>query len=358
MINCHLILKLSLKTNVREKGARCNNELIKQYNIDGIKDEGLVSQKTLSFIDQRLVSIGENLKLVQDDVKNYKVENSISGLSREAELTLEGLSETNQELIKIRTELEVAKWVKESLKSFSGKEEILPQNLGFSDIGISNSILNFNELVLQKNSLAEDAGVMNPLIVQYSRQIKALKLNLIQSISNLIVSLEMKLNRVKNEASKINTKIEAIPYLEREFIDIAREQEIISGLYSYLLKKREETSISLAVTVPNAKIIDEAYGSLIPVAPNKKLILVGFFIVGLLVPFGFIYIRNLLDTKIHSRKDIEELTTIPFLGDVPHSDSDSKVVINNDSRTGIAEAFRLIRTNLNFMLPNKVDTAG
>ncbi|WP_297814646.1 P-loop NTPase [uncultured Polaribacter sp.] len=85
---------------------------------------------------------------------------------------------------------------------------------------------------------------------------------------------------------------------------------------------------------------------------------VGFFIVGLLIPFGFIYIRNLLDTKIHSRKDIEELTTIPFLGDVPHSDSDSKVVINNDSRTGIAEAFRLIRTNLNFMLPNKVDTAG
>ena len=345
-------------THVREKGQDLINELVKQYNIDGIKDEGLVSQKTLSFIDQRLVSIGENLKLVQDDVKNYKVENSISGLSREAELTLEGLSETNQELIKIRTELEVAKWVKESLKSFSGKEEILPQNLGFSDIGISNSILNFNELVLQKNSLAEDAGVMNPLIVQYSRQIKALKLNLIQSISNLIVSLEMKLNRVKNEASKINTKIEAIPYLEREFIDIAREQEIISGLYSYLLKKREETSISLAVTVPNAKIIDEAYGSLIPVAPNKKLILVGFFIVGLLVPFGFIYIRNLLDTKIHSRKDIEELTTIPFLGDVPHSDSDSKVVINNDSRTGIAEAFRLIRTNLNFMLPNKVDTAG
>ena len=117
--------------------------MVKQYNIDGIKDEGLVSQKTLSFIDQRLVSIGENLKLVQDDVKNYKVENSISGLSREAELTLEGLSETNQELIKIRTELEVAKWVKESLKSFSGKEEILPQNLGFSDIGISNSILKF-----------------------------------------------------------------------------------------------------------------------------------------------------------------------------------------------------------------------
>ena len=352
------VIKISLLTHVREKGEDFVNELIKQYNIDGIKDEGLVSQKTLSFIDQRLVSIGENLKLVQDDVKNYKVENSISGLSREAELTLEGLSETNQELIKIRTELEVAKWVKESLKSFSGKEEILPQNLGFSDIGISNSILNFNELVLQKNSLAEDAGVMNPLIIQYTRQIKALKLNLIQSISNLIVSLEMKLNRVKNEASKINTKIEAIPYLEREFIDIAREQEIISGLYSYLLKKREETSISLAVTVPNAKIIDEAYGSLIPVAPNKKLILVGFFIVGLLVPFGFIYIRNLLDTKIHSRKDIEELTTIPFLGDVPHSDSDSKVVINNDSRTGIAEAFRLIRTNLNFMLPNKVDTAG
>jgi len=130
------------------------------------------------------------------------------------------------------------------------------------------------------------------------------------------------------------------------------QQEIISGLYSYLLKKKEETDISLAVTVSNAKIIDKAYGNDTPVSPKKQLIFLAAILIGGLIPFVIIYFKNLFDTKIHNKADIEERLSIPFLGDVPKSDSKEKIVIGSDARSSTAEAFRLIRTNLDFMLAN------
>ena len=352
------VIKLKINTSVREKGEDFLNELITQYNLDGINDENLVSQKTMSFIDSRLVAIGKSLKIVEDDVKNYKVDNNITGLSSEAELTLEVFSESTQDLVKIKTELELANWVKQSLNNSLNQDETLPQNLGFSDAAIASSIQNYNILVLEKNRLAANAGKKNPLLRQYIIQINAVRASLEKSISNLIISLEIKFNQIRTESLKLNTKIASLPYLERQFIDIAREQEIIAGLYSYLLKKREETSISLAITVPNAKIIDVAYGASVPIAPNKKLILLASLFIGLILPFVFIYLKNLLDTKIHSRKNIEELTTIPFLGDIPHSETGSKVVIDNESRTSTAEAFRLIRTNLDFILAKSKNDLG
>ena len=213
-------------------------------------------------------------------------------------------------------------------------------------------------MVVFKNRLSVNAGDKNPQIIQYQKEINSLKNNLRNSISNLITSLETQYAQLNREANKINSKVSAIPVLERGYINIGREQEIISGLYSYLLKKKEETAISLAVTVANAKIIDVAYSDGIPVSPKRKIIFLGALMMGLIIPFIIIYIKNLLDTKIHTRKDIEELTTIPFLGDVPHSETNEKIVIGNDARTSTAEAFRLIRTNLDFMLPTKENDLG
>ena len=147
---------------------------------------------------------------------------------------------------------------------------------------------------------------------------------------------------------KLDGKIDTIPEIERGFIDIERQKEIISELYSYLLKKKEETAISLAVTVSNAKIIDKAYSSNDSGFTKKANYLYWSFFDWTILPFTFFYINELLDTKIYSRKDVEEFTTIPYMGDVPHSETDEKIVISNDSRTSTAESFRLIRTNLGF----------
>jgi capsular exopolysaccharide synthesis family protein len=349
------VLKLGFTHPVKQKAEDFLNELVKQYNIDAIKDKNEVSQKTKVFIDERLSSIGNDLNTIQDRVTKFKTDNEITGLSTEGELALEAASVNNQKLIQLKTQLNIAKTVLNNIDQQENKDETLPQNLGFSEVSISASIQAYNELVLYKNRLGATAGAKNPQIVQYQIEINALKLNLKNSISNLIATLKLQYAQINKEADRVNSKISAIPFLERGFINIARQQEIIAGLYSYLLKKKEETAISLAVAVANAKIIDVAYGSDIAISPKKKIIYLGALLLGLLFPFVVIYLRTLLDTKVHSRKDIEDVTSIPFLGDIPHSDSGDKIAITSGARTSTAESFRLIRTNLEFMLPDSGD---
>ena len=349
------VLKLGFTHPVKQKAEDFLNELVKQYNIDAIKDKNEVSQKTKVFIDERLSSIGNDLNTIQDRVTKFKTDNKITGLSKEGELALEAASVNNEKLIQLKTQLNIAKTVLNNIDQQENKDETLPQNIGFSEVSISASIQAYNELVLYKNRLGATAGAKNPQIVQYQIEINALKLNLKNSISNLIATLKLQYAQINKEADRVNSKISAIPFLERGFINIARQQEIIAGLYSYLLKKKEETAISLAVAVANAKIIDVAYGSDIAISPKKKIIYLGALLLGLLFPFVVIYLRTLLDTKVHSRKDIEDVTSIPFLGDIPHFDSGDKIAITSGARTSTAESFRLIRTNLEFMLPDSGD---
>ncbi|MFT4646354.1 MAG: tyrosine-protein kinase Etk/Wzc, partial [Planctomycetota bacterium] len=352
------VLTLSLQDAVKTKAEDILNELVRQYNIDAIKDKNIVSEKTKDFIQDRLKSVGSDLSIIQDNVKKYKIEFGITGLSAEGELALQAVSFNNQKVVEVQSQLSLANWIQKKLNRESKENDVLPTNLGFTDVNITSSIQAYNELVLDKNRLLVTAGARNPQLIEIQSRIMALNENLLSSLENLKKSLEIQLNQLNLEAQKVSSKISKIPLIEREMIDIQRQKEIYSELYSYLLRKKEETAISLAVTVPNAKIIDFAYGSNIPVAPRKKIIFLAALLLGVLIPFMVVYLKNLLDTKVHSRKDIEDLTTIPFIGDIPHSDSDSKIVIGNDSRTSVAEAFRLIRTNLDFMLPNKVDASG
>ncbi|KGL64343.1 GumC family protein [Polaribacter sp. Hel1_85] len=352
------VLKISLQDAVKSKSEDILNELVKQYNIDAIKDKNIVSEKTKDFIEDRLKSVGADLAAVQDDVKNYKTKFGISGLSSEGELALQEVSFNNKKIVEIQSQLSLANWIQKKLKKESEANDVLPTNLGFTDVSISSSIESYNELVLKKNKLLVTAGSKNPQLIEVQSQITTLNRNLLSSLDNLKKSLEIQLYQLNIEGNKVTSKIVNIPLIERGMIDIERQREIYSELFSYLLKKKEETAISLAVTVPNAKIIDVAYGSSIPVSPKRKIVYLAALILGLLIPFIIIYLKNLLDTKIHSRKDIEDLTTLPFIGDVPHSETNDKIVIGNDSRTSTAEAFRLIRTNLDFMLPNNDNDLG
>ncbi|TXD47804.1 GumC family protein, partial [Polaribacter sp. IC063] len=352
------VLSLNLQDAVKAKAEDVLNELVGQYNLDAIKDKSIVSEKTKDFIEERLTNVGAFLALAQDNVQEYKTKFGITGLSIEGELALQAVSMNNQKIIEIQSQLNLANWIQKKLIKESETNDVLPTNLGFTDASITQSILNYNELVLLKNRLLVTAGNRNPQLIQIQTEISTLNKNLLSSLENLKKSLEIQLKQLDLEEKRVTSKIAKIPMVERGMIDIERQKIIYSELYSYLLTKKEETAISLAVTVPNAKIIDFAYSDGMPVSPKKKIVYLASLMLGFIVPFGFIYLKNLLDTKIHSRKDIEALTSIPFMGDVPHSETDEKVVINNDSRTSTAEAFRLIRTNLNFMLPKSTDDLG
>ena len=188
------------------------------------------------------------MALAQDDVKDYKTKFGITGLSTEGELALEAVSQNNQQIVVIKSQLSLANWIQEKLTKEAADNDVLPTNLGFEDTSITSSIVSYNELVLLKNKLLVTAGSKNPQLIQIQTELTTLNKNLLSSLANLKKSLEIQLNQLELEAQKTNRKIATIPLIERGMIDIERQKEIYSELYSYLLKKKEETAISLAVT--------------------------------------------------------------------------------------------------------------
>lgn len=344
------VLILSLQDPVREKAEDILDELVKQYNLDAINDKNQVSEKTIEFINVRLKTVGQELAVIDDQAKKFKDTKEFTGLPVEAQIALEGLKETNTSIIETQIQLSQAKWIEEKLNNEASQFEVLPVSLGFESQSVTTSIEKYNQLILQRNKSKVNAGAKNPVLIQLESQIESSRSSLLRSLNNITKSLTLQLTELKNEASKVLSKVRSIPENERGFLDIARQQEIYATLYSYLLQKKEETDISLAVTVPNAKIIDVAYSSHLPVSPKKKIIYLAALLLGLLIPFVIIYILDLLDTKVHNKQDIENELSVPFMGDIPKTEGKEKIVVGTSERSSVAEAFRLIRTNLDFML--------
>jgi len=346
------ILLLNLNGSVIEKAEDILNELVKQYNTDAISDKNLISQNTKDFIDDRLRKIKSDLFLIDDKVKEFKDSKNITGLSEEFSLTLGTLKETNERISLVRTQISLVNWIKDLLVEKSTTDQILPTSLGFDYNGLTDGISKYNELILLRDKASLNAGPKNPILMQLESQIESVRSNLLSSLSPILKSLDIQLKDLNNEANIVLSRVKSIPATERGFIDIAREQEIIASLYQYLLKKKEETEISLAVTVPKAKIIDVAYGYKSPIGSNRQKTYLGAFFIGMLLPFGFVFLRNLLDNKIYSKKDISNTILIPFLGSIPTSDEIKTLIVTSGERTPTSEAFRLIRANLNFIIPN------
>jgi len=346
------ILLLNLNGSVIEKAEDILNELVKQYNTDAISDKNLISQNTKDFIDDRLRKIKSDLFLIDDKVKEFKDSKNITGLSEEFSLTIGTLKETNERISLVRTQISLVNWIKDLLVEKSTTDQILPTSLGFDYNGLTDGISKYNELILLRDKASLNAGPKNPILMQLESQIESVRSNLLSSLSPILKSLDIQLKDLNNEANIVLSRVKSIPATERGFIDIAREQEIIASLYQYLLKKKEETEISLAVTVPKAKIIDVAYGYKSPIGSNRQKTYLGAFFIGMLLPFGFVFLRNLLDNKIYSKKDISNTILIPFLGSIPTSDEIKTLIVTSGERTPTSEAFRLIRANLNFIIPN------
>ena len=344
------VLHLTLNGAVRKKTEDVLNEIIKQYNFDAKVDKNQVAEKTKDFIDGRLKKVQSDLYLIDKEVKEFKTDKDFSGLPVEVEMAFESLKETTTKITEVKVSLAWTEEIRKILSTKSSNIETLPSSLGFTDEGtISSAISTYNSLILEIKRVQITAGVKNPNLLKLENQRRSLQSSLLESLANLSNSLKLQLREAYNDESKVLSKVRSFPENERGYIDIAREQEIISGLYQYLLKKKEETDISLAVTVPNAKIIDSAYSSKIPVSPRKSIIYLAALLLGVIIPFVCIYVMDLLDTKIHSKQDVESQTSVPFLGDVPRSDTKEKIVFKNDIRSSTSEAFRLIRTNLDFM---------
>ncbi|WP_373747943.1 GumC family protein [Kaistella sp.] len=344
------VVGINIKYSNIEKGKAIINSLINAYNDDAINDKNSESKKTKEFIDERLSIISTELGEVESEKENFKTANQITDITTEAGINLGSSAATRAKLVDTEVQLNINNDLI-SYMSKQGSNQILPSTVGLSNPTASSNIMTYNELVMQRNTLLENATPQNPTIVELTKQIA----NVRSAIMDNLIKNRTSLNELKNqmtvEQNILVSKIRKVPAWEKTFRNIERQQSIKENLYLILLQKREETAILLANTTPKAKILDYAFPSEKPISPKKIFLLAGALMLGLFIPFMYIYLKGLLNNKMQSRDDLEKLTSTTILGELPSLHrGESETVLKNDLSPK-AEAFRILITNMNFLLP-------
>ncbi len=351
------IINLELDEAVTNKGIDILNSLINEYNTLVIGNKNAVVKATSDFINNRLQDVSQELSEVDLTSESIKQDNRLTDLNSQSSIFLQTERNLENQITATTTEMQMIDYMTDYLKENSGNGQLVPSNVNFQDNTIASITQKHNDLVMQRNRTLENSTEKNPVVVALDAQIVKLKQNLNSSLESKRSSNQITLDALTKEENRISSQIYSAPKKERQIRDIERQQDIKESVYVYLLKKREESAVSHGVSSPNAIIIDEAYASALPIWPKKSILFLGAFVLGLLIPLSTVYILNLLDTKVRTKQDLTKELDVPYIGDVPRS-STKQVFIEKLDYSPKAEAFRLVRTNIDFMLSSVTKSKG
>lgn len=327
------------------------NALITCYEEDTKTDKKRISEATADFISDRLALISGELGDVDEDVASFKQTNQMVSLESEATRNMSESDRFRMEGLQLENQIRMANFIKDYLLDPAHTNDLIPAAIAVSDVAINANISNYNETLMHRDKLLANSSTSNPMIQEIDNQLSAIRRSIIASIDNQIATLNIQLDNIRSQESRAASRVSAIPRQEKQIQSITRQQKIKEELYLYLLNKREENEIALNVIEGNARIIDPAYGSNKPVAPQTSVILLVALLLGLAIPMAILYIIEMLNTTIRGRRDLEENLSIPFLGEVPlHKGSmDHGIVVRDNSTDPVSEAMRIIRSNMAFM---------
>jgi len=342
---------ISLKNSNVQRGKDFINKLLEMYNINTNNDKNEVAQKTAEFINERIGIISKELGSTEKDLESFKRGAGITDLTSDAQIALTGSAEYEKKRVENQTQINLL----QDLQKYMQNEgyEVLPSNIGLQDLNLAAAINRYNDVLVERKRLLRTSTENNPTIINLDTSISAMKENVQVSLDRVLRGLFITKADLDREASRYSRRISEAPGQEREFVSIARQQEIKAGLYLMLLQKREENAITLAATANNAKIIDDAIADDDPVSPKRKVIYLIALVLGVGIPVGVIYLLELTKFKIEGRSDVEKLTNVPIVGDIPLTDEkQGAIAVFENQNNLMSETFRNIRTNLQFMLEN------
>lgn len=328
------------------------NALINVYNETIIEDKNRIAVNTAKFIDERIGVIGRELGDVEEELTNFKQQNGIIGAEANGTQYLAESSRLKGETLQMETELSVAQSIKGYLQDATRSNQLIPNVSGVGDANVQTQITTYNELMLQRNHLLNESGEKNPVVLTADRNLADMRTVISGAMDNYIRNLRLRLERSQMLENRISSDIQAVPKQEKMALSIMRQQSIKEALYTFLLNKREENALQLAITEANIRIVESPFGSNTPIAPHSTTFLLAALVVGLAIPLGIQVLLMLWNTSVRGRRDIEVYTTIPVVGEIPSRKENSKdddIVVDEKKNDLISETFRLLRSNINFV---------
>lgn len=345
------ILNLSFVTPNKKKGIDIVNAYMSEYQQSSLEENKLVAYTTLEFIDDQLDTLQRELGGVERNLQSYREENKIFNPELQASQNFADLSETQKKLSEQGVKVKVIEYLQQYVSDPRNKEKLVPSNLGIEEPTLIQQITAFNELQLKRETTIKTTTLENPIIIAINTGLEKLRQDILQNLVNVKNAYQLASKDLESLSKNAFSSIKTLPGKEKRLLEVTRQQAILQELYSFLLQKKLETAISSASTISDIRILEPAIAGSNPVSPKKRSIYTIALLIGLSVPLGIIFLIDFLNDKVSSRSDIEKVTDAPVIGEVGHAENASALVVSDDNRSYIAEQFRIIRSNLQYILP-------
>lgn len=343
------MIQLSITDEVLQRAADILNALIDAYKKDIVNDKNTVARNTERFVVERLAILEKELGNVDSQIASYRSENQLVDASQSG-LYLQKADQFQNEAVQLQTEIELTRYLKEFLLQPKNDDSLIPLSTGVSEANLVSQINEYNKLRLQCNKLEGPSAGDNPVVQDLRQAMNSLRESILHTMDNHMEALQLRLNSTLKQEARSTGQAASIPNHQKTVLSAERQQKVKEQLYVYLLQKREENALAEYIAESNARVIDQAKGSNLPVAPKTQLIYLGALVLGLGLPTGILFLMLLLDNKIRNRKDIEGKLTLPFLGDIPYKKgNEGMLAVRVDGTDSVTESFRMLRTNLSFM---------
>lgn len=348
------IAHISYQDVNKKRGVDFVNQLVDVYNRENNNDKNIVGYKTEQFINERLSKVAEELNATESQLAGFKSSSGLTDLSSNAQLVIQSSNEYEKKRAELQAQLSILTQLKQYVNNPANHLQVIPGNVGLTDATLTALIGQYNEAIVKRSNLLRTATESNSSVIEVTSNAEQLASAIKTSIESLNNALNIQVRNADSQASRYNARINQAPTQEKELAKFTRQREVQQELYIMLLQKREENSLALAATADNAKIIDAALANDAPVSPKRNMIWLIALILGLAIPVGIIYLMELLRYKIEGRNDLDKLTSVPILGDIAldHTlkTNQRAIVIKENENDTMAETFRAIRTNLQFLL--------
>jgi capsular exopolysaccharide synthesis family protein len=346
------MLALSYQSENTKLGVDVVNQYMEEYRQSSLEDKKEIAAKTLDFINDQLKSVFDELGGVERNLQKYRESKRVFSPEAQTQLFFNELSESNKQQTEHGVSLKITDYLINYLSDTKNRNKIIPTMMGINEPTLLQQITEFNKLQLERETVLKTTAPNNPRILDMETAIEKLRTDMIEALRNVRQTHTLALQEIERKGREANRLISSIPSKEKQLLEVTRQQNILQELYQYLLQKKLETAIASASTISNIKVVESAMATGAPVSPSKKSLYILAVLVGIAIPSGIIFLIEYLNDKIKSKSEIEQLTGAPILGEVGHAEEKNALVVTRNNRKFLAEQFRIIRSNLQYILPN------